>query len=102
MVEARSRLAGLDESELESAGLLFELATAHALLGDEERAIDELGRSLKKDPGDYFVSLVLPPFHALLDNPTFPGPLQRGGNPVGDLKGIRTRASQNMSIRFGH
>jgi tetratricopeptide (TPR) repeat protein len=71
VVEARSRLAGLDEDELESSGLLFDLATAHALLGDEERAIDELGRSLKNDPGDYFVSLVLPPFHDLLDNPRF-------------------------------
>jgi tetratricopeptide (TPR) repeat protein/tRNA A-37 threonylcarbamoyl transferase component Bud32 len=71
VVEARSRLAGLDETELESSGLLYDLATAHALLGDEERAIDELGRSLKKDPGDYFVPLVLPPFHDLLDNPRF-------------------------------
>ena len=71
MVEARSRLAGLDENELENSGLLYDLATAHALLGDENRAIDELGRSLKKDPGDYFVPLVLPPFHDLLDNPKF-------------------------------
>jgi tetratricopeptide (TPR) repeat protein len=71
VVEARSRLAGLDEIELENNGLLFDLAVAHALLGDQEQAIDELGRSLKKDPGDYFVPLVLPPFHDLLDNPKF-------------------------------
>ena len=71
VVEARSRLAGLDENELENSGLLFDLATAHALLGDEERAIDELGRYLKKDADDYFMALVLPPFHDLLDDPKF-------------------------------
>jgi len=71
LVEARSRLAGLGETQLENSGLLFDLAVAHALLGDQERAVDELGRSLKKDPGDYFVPLVLPPFHDLLDNPKF-------------------------------
>jgi len=71
VVEARSRLAGLDEHELENSGLLLDLATAHALLGEEERAIDELGRYLENDSWDYFVSLVLPPFHDLLDDPKF-------------------------------
>ncbi|MFV2073789.1 MAG: hypothetical protein ACC742_14205, partial [Thermoanaerobaculales bacterium] len=70
-VEARSRLARLAEIEPEGGAVLFDVAIAHALLGDDELAIDELGRYLKQGTRDYFISLVLPPFHGLLDDPKF-------------------------------
>jgi tetratricopeptide (TPR) repeat protein len=46
-------------------------AAALALLGDSDEALMELGAALDAGVGDFFVSLVLPPFHSLLAEPEF-------------------------------
>ena len=69
--EARRWLARAEAFDVEQTAGRIELAAAHALIGDENAALDELESIYQGYVWDPYHALVMTPFHELLDDPRF-------------------------------
>jgi tetratricopeptide (TPR) repeat protein len=81
--EAREHVEGAERLGVDSATSIMHLAQAYALLGDNDRVIEEVARALEMDYPDPFLPMILPAFRTLHGDPRF-----------GELFGLSEGAAQ--------
>ncbi len=69
--EARRWILQAETFGIDNGDQGAELAAAYAILGEEERALAELSSALESGVSDFYLSMVIPPFGGLLDEPEF-------------------------------